>query len=354
MEKKYGKLHKKFREKIKHLIISKMKNNRIQCASQILEEYKKYYENLLKARQSETAEETQIQFKVEKEFQQITNRQEDKKERITEIIITKAIRRMKNKKAADRLGWKVEWKKKEGDEMVKSLYILFNRIKTENQIPKQWQLMTVKSIHKGGVKENIQENQRGIFLVNTVSKIYESALKIQNENKNENMSQMQTAGRKQRSAVDNLIILNSIIENQRQYKNKTYILFVDAKKCFDKLWLKDCLIEMYNLGYSPGTIRSLYEINKTSNIVVDTPVGKTSSITVEEVVKQGTTFGPIMCCASTSRVNEIQEAVKYQYGKVEIGMPVLMDDIAAVGTGDNVRKRIENRRKMEIEKKMIY
>ena len=130
-------------------------------------------------------------------------------------------------------------------------------------------MTTEKSIHKGGGKENIQENQREIFLVNTVSKIYESALKIQNENKNENMSQMQTAGRKQRSAVDNLIILNSIIENQRQYKNKTYLFFADTEKCLDKLWLKDCLMEMYNLGYSPGTVRSLYEINKTSNIVVD-------------------------------------------------------------------------------------
>ena len=146
---------------------------------------------------------------------------------------------MKNKKEADRLGWKAKWIKRR-EVMVNSLYILFNRIKTENQIPKQWQMTTVKSIHKGGFKENIQENQRGIFLMNAVSKIYESALKIQNENKNENMSQMQTAGRKQRSAVDNLIILNSIIENQRQYKNKTYIFFADAKKCFDKLWLKDC------------------------------------------------------------------------------------------------------------------
>ena len=62
----------------------------------------------------------------------------------------------------------------------------------------------MKSIHKGGVKENIQENQREIFLVNIVSKIYESALKIQNEKKNENMSQMQTSGRKQRSTVDNV------------------------------------------------------------------------------------------------------------------------------------------------------
>ena len=43
------------------------KNNRIESSSQILEEYKKY-ENLLKTRQLETAEETQIQCKVEKEF----------------------------------------------------------------------------------------------------------------------------------------------------------------------------------------------------------------------------------------------------------------------------------------------
>ena len=67
------------------------------------------------------------------------------------------------------------------------------------------------------------------------SKIYESALKIQNENRNKNMSQMQTAERKQRSSVDNLLILNSVIENQRQNKNRTYLFFANAKKCFNKL-----------------------------------------------------------------------------------------------------------------------
>ena len=67
---------------------------------------------------------------------------------------------MKNKKAADRLGWKVEWIKEGVEETAKTLCILFSRIKTENQIAKQWQLTTVNSIHKGGGKENIQENQR--------------------------------------------------------------------------------------------------------------------------------------------------------------------------------------------------
>ena len=46
--------------------------------------------------------------------------------------------------------------------------------------------------------------------------------------------------------------------------------------------------------------------------------------------------------------------MKYQCGKVEIGMLVFMDDIAAVETVDNIRKGIQNCRRMEIEKKMIY
>ena len=58
-----------------------------------------------------------------------------------------------------------------------------------------------------------------------------------------------------------------------------------------------------------------------------------------------------MCCASTSKVSVIQETVKYQYGKVEIGMSIFMYLIAVVGKVDNTRKGIQNCRRMEIEKK---
>ena len=52
----------------------------------------------MKIRQSNTVEETQTECKVEKEFQQIINRQRNIKERITETIIRKTIKResMKN------------------------------------------------------------------------------------------------------------------------------------------------------------------------------------------------------------------------------------------------------------------
>ena len=53
------------------------------------------------------------------------------------------------------------------------------------------------------------------------------------------MSEMQAARRKERSAMDNLIIMNTIIGNQRAQKLNTYMFFADA--------VKDCLLEMYNL-----------------------------------------------------------------------------------------------------------
>ena len=38
-------------------------------------------------------------------------------------------------KAAGRVCWKAKWIKKGGEKMVKSFYMLFKRIKTENEIP---------------------------------------------------------------------------------------------------------------------------------------------------------------------------------------------------------------------------
>ena len=48
----------------------------------------------------------------------------------------------------------------------------------------QWRQTTIKSIYKGGNKANISESQRGIFLVNIISKVYELVKIIQNDKNN--------------------------------------------------------------------------------------------------------------------------------------------------------------------------
>ena len=89
-------------------------------------------------------------------------------------MVKKAIAKLKNKRASDRLGWRAEWLKEGEEEIVKSLSILFNRIEKEQKALTQWRQTTIKSIHKGGNnKVNISESQRGIFLINIISKVYE-------------------------------------------------------------------------------------------------------------------------------------------------------------------------------------
>ena len=269
-------------------------------------------------------------------------------------MVKKVTAKLKSKRARDRLGWRAEWLKERGEEIVKSLSILFNRIEREQRTLIQWRQTTIKSIYKGGNKTNISESQRRIFLVNIISKVYELVKITQNDKNNRKMSEMQVAGRKERSAMDNLIIMNTIIENQRAQKLNTYIFFADAVKCFDKLWLKDCLLEMCNLRYDPNTLKIMYEMNKETDIIIRTPVRNTDNTQVKEVVKQGTIFGPIICCAETSTVNSIGEEVKYRYGKINIGMPVFMDDIAMAGKAEHIRKGINNCARMEKEKNMFW
>ena len=49
---------------------------------------------------------------------------------------------------------------------------------------------------------------------------------------------MQTTGKKNISAMDNITVIHAIIEKQRQGHRNTNKFFADAEKCFGKLWLK--------------------------------------------------------------------------------------------------------------------
>ena len=58
--------------------------------------------------------------------------------------------------------------------MAKRLPVLFNRIEEEGEIPKQLQLTTIKLVRKKENQDKLSESQRGLFMVNVVSKFYES------------------------------------------------------------------------------------------------------------------------------------------------------------------------------------
>ena len=99
------------------------------------------------------------------------------------------------------------------EEIVECLRILFNGTQREQRTLTQWRQTTIKSISKGGNKVIISESQRGILLVNIISKVYEIVKLIPNKKSSIKMSEVHAAGRKERSTMDNLIIINTTIEN---------------------------------------------------------------------------------------------------------------------------------------------
>ena len=61
-------------------------------------------------------------------------------------MVKKVTAKLKSKRARDRLGWRAEWLKERGEEIVKSLSILFNRIEREQRTLIQWRQTTIKNI----------------------------------------------------------------------------------------------------------------------------------------------------------------------------------------------------------------
>ena len=119
-------------------------------------------------------QEEKIEQDVNKKIQKnVDDEHNVERKTITQLEVKKAILKMKNKKSGDRSRWKAKWLKEGGDEMIESLTTIFNRVAEEGQIPLQWKETSIKSLYKGGgSKEKIQESQRGIFIINIVSKAY--------------------------------------------------------------------------------------------------------------------------------------------------------------------------------------
>lgn len=72
------------------------------------------------------------------------------------------------------------------------------------------------------------------------------------------------------------------------------------------------------------------------------PFGRTDEFNAEEIVRQRTICGPILCSVSTYKVNKMAEKAIYDYGSVEVEPIILVDDICGVGDIKTIEKTIES------------
>ena len=227
-----------------------------------------------------------------------------------------------------------------GEDLEQSIKIMLNETRRTKIQPKQWKYMKIKSITKKANKRMYMNYKRGLFLTNILSKCMETIQRNRNKKAlNKNMQPFQNGGVNERSTTDNLFMMNNTIVEFRKQGKDLYIIFGDLEKCFDKLYLKDCIIELIEAGMPIEEAMYIYEMNKDIVAEVDTPHGMTEQFEIEEAVRQGTIFGTTMCGVATNRINRMgQPDPVILYESIEIGCPIYVDDIAGMGTN----RQIEN------------
>ena len=91
-------------------------------------------------------------------------------------------------------------------------------------------------------------NDRGIFVVSVLRMILDSLIyEDKYTSLDENMSNSNVGGRKERNIRDHLFVVHGVINSVLNGEGESIdIQIYDVEKCFDSLWLEDCMLDLYD------------------------------------------------------------------------------------------------------------
>ena len=105
----------------------------------------------------------------------------------------------------------------------------------------------------------------------------------------------------------------------------------DVYKCFDSMWLSECVNDLYDAGIRNDKLCLLYISNKNATIAVKTLGGTTESIHIRNKVMQGRVWGGLMCTTTMEKLCKLvynDERLLYKYrGKVDVPPLEMVEDV---------------------------
>ena len=83
-------------------------------------------------------------------------------------------------------------------------------------------------------------------MVSIFSFIFEKLLKNRiTPRLEQNLAPFRTGGLKGKRITDDLFILRGVIDHSKYIQKEMWVIFHDTEKCFDSLWLEDCINLLY-------------------------------------------------------------------------------------------------------------
>ena len=153
------------------------------------------------------------------------------------------------------------------------------------------------------------KNDRGSFILSVFRKILDKLLYLDKyPDIDKHMSDSNIGARKERNIKNHLFVVYGIINSVlNDGKSCIDIQVYDLIQAFDSLWLEDCMIDMYDSlppSQHDDKLAVIYESNQNNYVAVNTSVGQTERVNIQNVVMQGGTFGPLMCSNSIDTIGK--------------------------------------------------
>ena len=146
------------------------------------------------------------------------------------------------------------------------------------------------------------------------------------------MSDSNIGGRKGKSPRNHILIINGIIYDVLNNKNKPPVLlqFYDYKTMFDSMSVSETISGMYDIGVQNENLVLLLKSNKNIKMAIKTQDGLTKRTEITSSILQGDSWGPIYASVEGDQIGKeaLEAGHSYLYkGKLEIGPLGLIDDI---------------------------
>ena len=261
----------------------------------------------------------------------------NKSKKWTMIDLERALGDLKNNKSRDDEGMINEIFKIGviGEDLKKSLLLMFNRLKEEQVIPLFMNYANITTVPKKGSKL-LLENERGIFRVSVLRSILMRL--IYNEKYEEidsKMSDSQMGARKNKGSRNNIFIINGIIHDVMSSRKKSPVMLqiYDYKQMFDAINLEQAISDIYDVGLNDDNLNLIYKANSDVRMSVNTPDGLTDRQKLENVVLQGDTWGSLLASVQVDSISKEVNSRGYGYkymDKLPVSLLGLVDDMIGV------------------------
>ena len=318
----------------------------------IKEEIRNEFEHRLRNRQPVEAWQDYVQTSNEI-VKALMSKSTNNEPAFTLAELSPVIKELRKGKTPGYDGFNAELLLEAGEGLLLPLLQVFNAIRISKCIPDQWNNVLISLIYKNKGSKKELVNYRGIFLTVIVSKVFESLIKKRISTELQDVNLKQAGSRSNRSPADNTFLLRGCIDHQKYLGGCLYITAYDFEQAFDSLWLQDCILSLKSLDVPDYILQLIHNLNQEANVIVKTPHGKTRSLSVSDIVKQGGVLGSPMCSASTAEYCDLNKGVCV--GSLIVSSLVYVDDMLDVSlTWDDAHKAHDNSVIFSFKKKMSH